>query len=150
MSEEPRLGPGHKRLGAFVGTWATEGEIKGGPSGPRSKVRAIDIYEWLPGGFFLLHKGDSHMPDGRTQGIEVIGYDPASDAYSMHSFDSAGRVAVMRASVEREEWTFEGPSLRFTGGFRDGGDTWAGTWTQRSSEGAEWFPWMNITLSKVK
>jgi hypothetical protein len=147
MAEQPVPGPGHQRLGAFVGTWATEGEITAGPPG---KVKATDTYEWLPGGFFLLHRWDAHMPDGRTQGVEIIGYDAASQTYPMYSFDSAGNVGTMRAHVDGDAWTFEGESLRFTGGFRDGGETFAGAWEQRSGDGTEWSPWMDIKLSRVR
>lgn len=89
------------------------------------------------------------MPDGRTQGVEIIGYDSASGTYTVHSYDSSGNTDVMHASVANDTWTFEGKSLRFTGGFRDGGDTLAGIWEQRRDEGAPWVHWMDVTLSKT-
>jgi hypothetical protein len=140
---------GVQRLEAFVGTWNTEGEIRASSSGPAAKIHATDTYEWLPGGFFLVHRWDAHMPDGNTQGIEIIGYDASSETYPMHSFDSQGNTGLMRASFEDGVWTFVGESLRFTGGFRDSGNTFAGVWEQRS-DGGDWLPWMDVTLRKAR
>jgi hypothetical protein len=127
----PRPGPEHKRLDAFVGTWKTEGEIRA-----------------RPGRFFLIHRWDAHMPDGNTKGIEIIGYDASSKTYPMYSFDSEGNFGIMRASVKGDIWSFAGESLRFKGGFRDGGNTFAGIWEQRSRDGLKWVPWMDIRLRK--
>lgn len=148
-AQPPRPGPEQKRLEAFVGTWNTQGEIRGGDSGPAAKFHATDTYEWLPGGFFLVHRWDAHMPDGNTQGIEIIGYDASSKAYTMHTFDSQGNADTMRASIEGDIWMFEGESLRFTGRFRDKGNTLVGVWSQRSSNEADWLPWMDVTLRKA-
>ena len=149
IAQPSRAGPEHKRLDAFVGTWHTEGEIRASSSGPAARVHATDVYEWLPGGFFLIHRWDAHMPDGDTQGIEIIGYDGASSTYPMHSFDSQGNAGVMQASVEGDTWRFTGEALRFTGGFHDEGNTFAGVWEQRSGDGPDWLPWMDIKLTKV-
>jgi hypothetical protein len=149
MAEQAIPGPEHRRLQSFVGTWATEGTVKTSPSGSGVRFQGVDTYEWIPGGFFLLHRWDTHMPDGRTQGVEIIGYDSASGTYTVHSYDSSGNTDVMHARVANDTWTFEGKSLRFTGGFRDGGDTLAGIWEQRPGEGAPWVHWLDVTLSRV-
>ena len=148
MAEQPILGPEHRRLQSFVSTWATEGTVKTRPSGSGVRFQGVDTYEWIPGGFFLLHRWDTHMPDGRTQGLEIIGYDSANGTYTVHSYDSSGNTDVMKASVTNDTWTFEGKLLRFTGSFRDDGETLAGIWEQRSDETSRWAPWMNVTLSK--
>lgn len=146
MMEGP--GPEHRRLEAFVGTWKTQGEARATAASPAVRFEASDSYEWLPGGFFLVHRWDAHMPDGQTQGIEIIGYDAESRTYTMHTFDNQGNAGVMQASVEGDTWTFTGESLRFTGSFRDGGNTIAGMWEQRSQDGSHWIPWLDVTLTK--
>ena len=88
------------------------------------------------------------MPDGEFKGVEIIGYDASSQTYPMHAFDSWGNTAVMRATVEGDAWMFAGESMRFRGGFRDEGKTFAGVWEQRSRGGSNWLPWMDITLTK--
>jgi hypothetical protein len=89
------------------------------------------------------------MPDGRTQGVEILGYDAARATYTVQSFDSAGNTAAMTASVAGDTWTFEGKSLRFRGSFRDGGNTLVGVWDRRADEVADWGHWMDVKLSKV-
>jgi hypothetical protein len=137
-----------ERLNPFVGAWDTEGELKTSGSGKPAKFKAIDSYEWLPGGHFLLHRFEADMPDGKTQGIEVIGYSRETDSYPMHSFDNSGNASLMQARVDQETWTFVGEGIRFTGDFRDHGETFAGLWERRSGEGSAWQPWMEVTLRK--
>jgi hypothetical protein len=149
VAGHPIPGPEHRRLEVFVGNWDTEGTITKSPFGPRVRFRALDSYQWVPGGFFLLHRWDAHMPDGRTQGIEVIGYDAAKGTYTLRSFDSAGNTEIMTGTVTGDTWTFEGKTLRFRGGFRDGGNTLAGMWEQRSDDAAPWVYLMDVKLSKI-
>jgi hypothetical protein len=61
-----------------------------------------------------------------------------------------GNAGVMQARVQDQVWTFTGESLRFTGGFRDDGNTFAGVWEQLSSDGVTWLPWMDVTLRKAR
>ena len=136
------------RLNAFSGHWDTEGEMKANPSGPSTRFKATDTYEWLAGGHFLLHRFDADMPDGNVQGVEIIGYNQEGKFYSMHSFDSFGKMTVMQARVDGDTWTYAGDGVRFTGGFRENGTVFAGLWELRSSEGISWQPWMEIQLRK--
>jgi hypothetical protein len=139
-----------ERLNPFVGDWDTEGEIKTSPSGQSDRFKATDTYEWLPGGHFLLHRFNADMPDGKVQGIEVIGYNRENNSYPMHSFDSLGNVSLMQARMEKDTWTFVGEGIRFTGGFHNDGKVFAGLWELRSGEAATWRPWMNVRLKKVE
>jgi hypothetical protein len=137
------------RLDVFVGVWDTEGEMITGPSGPQVKFTATDTYEWMPGGHFLLHRFDAHMPAGRVQGTEIIGYSQESGDYPMHSVDSRGNVSVMHARTDGDRWTFSGECMRFSGGFRDNGMIFAGLWEIRSVDGSTWQPWMQVRLRKT-
>lgn len=143
-------GPEQQRLEPFIGKWNTEGTIKVDSTGPGVRFHGVDTYEWVPGGYFVLHRWDAHMPDGRTQGIEIIGYDAVLGTYTVQSFDSAGNTDVMSAWLADDTWTFEGKSLRFRGGFRDGGKTLAGVWDKRSDERLAWEHSMDVKLSKVQ
>jgi hypothetical protein len=118
------------------------------PSGTSGRFRATDVYEWLAGGFFLIHRWHAQLPDGDSKGIEIIGYDTASGRYRMHSFDHQGNVGVMIASLDGDTWTFSSETVRFTGGFRDG-KTFAGLWERRSNGAAEWSPWMKVELTRI-
>jgi hypothetical protein len=139
-----------ERLNPFVGVWRTEGEIKTGPSGQPAKFSARDTYEWLPGGHFLLHRFDADMPDGKVQGIEVIGYSRKTKSYPMYSFDSSGHMSLMQAHLKKGTWTFVARAVRFTGSFRENGAAFEGVWERRSDDDAPWRPWMDVKLTRVE
>jgi hypothetical protein len=90
------------------------------------------------------------MPDGKVQGIEIIGYNRENDSYPMQSFDSRGNTNVMHARLEKDKWTFFGEGIRFTGGFRNYGRVFAGLWELRPGDDAAWQPWMDVRLRKVE
>src|SRR4051812_5350508 len=51
-------------------------------SSPRSGVPVpgvlrVDVYEWMPGGFFVLHTAYGRIGDVGGGGTEIIGFDPA-------------------------------------------------------------------------
>ena len=133
-----------ERLNPFVGSWHTEGEML---TGAHAKFEASDEYEWLPGGHFLLHRFDAQMPEGRVQGIEIIGGGVEDDVYPMHSFDSQGHEGFLLARVDGGTWTFSGDTMRFAGRFVDEGRTFTGLWQLRSDDGS-WQPWMSVRLRR--
>ncbi|QJR37586.1 DUF1579 family protein [Gemmatimonas groenlandica] len=152
-----------RRLDAFVGTWQSVGTFYSddpgedapadapantGTTGSADRMLATDRYVWLPGGAFLAHHWDAKMPDGRTQGVELIGYEADRQVYSMHAFDSHGSRTTMHATVDADAWTFEGDDLRFTGHFQDDGATFRGRWLRRAGDSATWVPWMELTLTR--
>jgi hypothetical protein len=67
--EAPTPHPGLKALDRLVGRWKASGETQGELS-----------YEWLPGGFFLMARGDTEQGGQRTKHIEIIGYDHEAGA----------------------------------------------------------------------
>ncbi|HEX2080976.1 MAG TPA: DUF1579 family protein [Longimicrobium sp.] len=144
----PRPGPEHARLAPFVGRWETRGEVLGDGSTPAVEFAGTDEYEWLPGGFFLLHRVDVQMGGERVQALEVIGWDGERGEYVARSYDHRGGEEVMHAALRDGTWTFVGDASRFTGGFGEGGDTLSGRWERR--EGDRWLPWMDVRLRKAR
>ena len=75
-------------LDFLCGKWRTEGEILDDSGEVVGKIAGTDSYEWVSGGYFLLHWVDVSMGDTKIEVIEVIGsYDSADDSYAMRSFD---------------------------------------------------------------
>jgi Protein of unknown function (DUF1579) len=72
--------PENALLNVFVGRWHTTEEVASSP-GPVTKIDALDTYEWLPGGYALIHYAESTVGDDLIQAIEIIGYDPSRRAY---------------------------------------------------------------------
>src|SRR5262245_60288603 len=91
-SQGPKPGPENKKLEQFVGTWTYEGETKKSPFGPAGKITGTDVYEMLPGGFFLQHRWDEKNPLGSVKGLEIWGYDPLKKVYTYNNFTSLGEI----------------------------------------------------------
>ena len=145
--EMPKPGPEHQRLGAFVGTWTFEGEMKPGPMGPGGKLTGTDRIEWTPGGFFLQRSYQGKSPMGEMQGIEILAYDAAKKAYTYNAFDSMGMMGSGTMTVKGNTWTTTGTSTvgattmrdRCTLEFGAGGSTLA-IKCEMSTDGNTWLP----------
>jgi hypothetical protein len=143
-------GPEHQRLEVLVGVWKTQGWTREQPGSPRARIDATDSYEWLPGGFGLLHTVDARVGDEVVEGAEIIGYDPARGGYVTQYFGSDGPAAYEARLYEDGGtlvWTMQSADTRFTGTFSDEGGTITGHW-EAKREARGWEPWMDITLSK--
>jgi len=137
-------GPEHKLLDVFIGTWKAEGETKDGRT---VSIQAMDSYEWLPGGYFLIHRTDARLGDDTYQSTEIMGYDAAQKAYFMRFFDSWGQTGTYQATVLNNTWTITGTSGRATIVVSDDGNTLTAHW-EMSPNGSDWQPWMDMTLTK--
>src|SRR4029450_10283086 len=94
----PAPSPELQRLGALVGRWRSQGHIVGDPAVP---ITGTDVYEWLAGGFFLVHPRGVVIGDQQVRALELIGsYDPATDAFTARAYDNLGNVTIMRAWVD--------------------------------------------------
>lgn len=138
--------PALKRLDAFTGTWKTEGKIIATDKSPAISIEGSDTYEWLPGGWFLLHRVDVRMGEQQIDSIEIIGYDPSTGKYPMHYFGYQGSKGVMYAALNDNIWTFTGETERFTGSFNESGDVLSGKWERLDDD--NWVGWMDIKLTK--
>lgn len=151
MSESPipTPGPEHRRLEIFVGEWRTEGKVLATESSPAVPFTALDTYEWLPGGFFLLHHVDARMGDMEVKTLEVIGYDAEGQTYTTRSYDNHGSSSAYQGILSDRAWTIFGDSERFHGEFSEDGNTLVGRWEQ-CRDGSAWTPWMDIRLTRVQ
>jgi hypothetical protein len=159
----PAPSPETQRLGALVGRWRSEGHVVAEVPVP---ITGTDIYEWLPGGFFLLHRVDVMIGQERVQALELIGeYDPATDSFTARSHDNLGSVTVMRARVDEQGvWRFTGggdvaavarPASSGAGGavrstltVKADRSGMTARW-ERSDDGARWQPWMDMVFTRM-
>jgi hypothetical protein len=160
----PKPDPETQRLGALVGRWRSEGLVIADPPVP---ITGTDIYEWLPGGFFLVHHVDVVVGDQPVQALEIIGeYDPATDAFACRAYDNEGSVTLMRARVDdRGVWRFTGGgdvaqaalpepadtpgAVRSTLTLSADGDSMTAKW-ERTDDQSEWQPWMDMTFTRMR
>ena len=131
------------KLDVFIGRWITEGETTSG-----ARIVASDVYEWAPGGKFVIHPAYGRIGDHEVGGLEVITPDPENGQYRTHFFDAAGHVTQQTLSFRDGAWHWQGPRTRATGVFEDGGRTLVAR-HERSEDGVHWTPSMIVTLRKI-
>jgi hypothetical protein len=129
-------------LEILAGHWDTTGTV----IGEKSPFEAVDIYEWMPGGYFLLHHVEAEMGGAEVRALEVIGADPGGSGYVTWSFDNSGGALTYRAQLDGRKWSIDGEAERFRGEVSPDGRTLEGQWSQK--RGGQWVPWMDIALRK--
>jgi hypothetical protein len=137
-------------LDFFVGHWKTEGEIKSDSSVSSKKIKGSDTYEWVAGGFFLLHRVDVMIGDDRTEVIEMIGRagKKKDDGFAMRSFDNQGNFTTMKGYLETPNvFKIEGQGMRSKLVVNENQTLMTILWEQ-SSDGVNWNPWMELKLTK--
>ena len=145
----PKPGPEHKRLEVFIGKWMTEGETIASEGAPAMRILASDVYEWVPGGFFILHTAYGRVGGIEVGGVEMIGYDAERKNYRVTFFDSQGNQTSHTLTPRDGKWIWQGEHTRCTGVFSGDGKTMTAH-HERFDDGVTWVPSMDVTLSKVE
>ncbi|QDW24213.1 DUF1579 domain-containing protein [Pedobacter sp. KBS0701] len=128
-------------LNPYIGKWKTEGLTQSG-----EVITGTDTYEWIEGGFFLMHKIDVTFNKKKIQSLEIIHYDDMEDVFRSQSFDNAGKIAISTLKIYDDIILIFADTERFKGNFK--GNTIEGLWEQFN--GNCWEPWMDIKLTKIK
>jgi hypothetical protein len=103
MTEPLQPDPALKLLDRYVGTWDLHGRTLGSEV---ENVAGQATFEWLPGGFFLQQRVRGQVADFEVQGVEVIGYDPATGTYPSTVYPSmAGTPLAYRWEPDGDELT---------------------------------------------
>jgi hypothetical protein len=151
----PEPSAAHRRLGVFVGRWHAEGEsYADGQRADEPLASAVpwtseESYEWLPGGFFMLHRWDAMAGRRVFKGAEIIGYDEAEGGYFTRFFDNAGNHPEYRAAVDGDVWTFTEPATRATVRVSDGGDRMRFNWEWRNGS-SDWLPLCDRVARRIR
>ena len=145
----PKPGPEHKRLDVLIGKWMTAGETVASNGAPAMTILASDVYEWVPGGFFVLHTAYGRVGDIDVGGVEMIGYDPANKNYRVTFFDSQGNQTSHTLTPRDGKWIWQGEHTRCTAVFSNANRVFTAH-HERSDDGVRWLPSMTVTLSKVE
>jgi Protein of unknown function (DUF1579) len=142
-------GPEHELLDVFIGRWITEGHTVASADAPSVEILASDVYEWMPGGFFVAHTAYGRVGNTDVGGTEIIGYDATSNKYRTHNFDSQGDLITEELSVEGDTWTWKGDKVGCTAEFTDDGKRLEAHHVRLDDDG-NWVPSMEVTLTKVE
>jgi hypothetical protein len=111
-------------------------------------ITTSDVYEWAPGGFFVVHTAYGRIGEFNGGGVELIGYDRASGRYTSHLFDSAGNLTVSGLDARGDTWTYQGATTRATVTFSHD-DHIQTVLHERTDDGITYKPSMTVTLVKV-
>jgi hypothetical protein len=148
---------GMESLQAFVGKWHTEGNQHGGPLGPQASFVAVETFEWLEGGHFLVHRLEGRFGEQPAACVEIIGR--SGDGLSASTFYNDGKTGTWKLSETGGTWTMTGESpqrsggpplkLRCTATFEDLGNSLVGKWEQ-SSDGERWEAFLETRSTKAQ
>ncbi len=142
-------GPEHSRLDVFIGKWINEGHTIATAEAPSVKILTSDVYEWMPGRFFILHTAYGRIGNVDVGGTEIISYNPTTKSYRSLSFDSHGNVNADELTVEGDTWTWAGETHRATAVFTDNGKTQTCR-HERLDESGKWVQAMDVVLVKIE
>jgi hypothetical protein len=95
-------GPLDQQANGLLGHWKVEGVQLASPNGPERIIRWAEHFEWLEGGFFLLHRVQGHIGDAEFTCTEVIANE------EIHSFYNHGRHQVWSHWFEDDRWMIQG------------------------------------------
>lgn len=143
--EVPRRDRRHEALGVLIGRWINEGHTVGTAQAPPVEILTSDVYEWAPGGFFVVHSAYGRIGDASVGGVEIIGVD--GDAYSSTFYDSFGNVHTSRLEIDGDAMRWHGARTRCTATFADDGRTQVAR-HESSPDGVTWSASMEVTLRK--
>ena len=97
----------------------------------------------------MLHTAYGRIGDIDVGGTEIIGFDPASQTYRIHFFDSQGNITHHQLTAGEASWIWQGEHTRCTSIVSDGGKVMTAH-HERSDDGVHWVPSMEVTLTKVE
>jgi hypothetical protein len=149
--------PGLSGLEPLVGKWHTEGLQHESPLGPAAPFAAVEVFEWLDGGQFLIHRLDGHFGNQPAACIEVLGKREDGQFFA-HTFYNDGRRNdwVVKEDGSTLVWsgawsTSSGSSLqvRCTVSFEDAGNTLVSKWEQ-SPDGQTWQVFLDARGTKAQ
>ena len=155
--EAPRLAdtrkhirlPEHDLLNSLIGKWMTEGETISNDGSPSLKIQASDIYEWVPGRFFVVHTAYGRIGEQSVGGVELIGFDEQAGVFRTHFFDSQGNANTQELTFSDGVWMWSGAHSRARGVLSKDG-TEIPTRHEWSDDGQVWRASMDVTLRKIE
>jgi hypothetical protein len=146
--------PALAALDLFVGEWSMAARFQDMPAAAGD---ARVVFEWLPGGQFLVERWSVPVPEA-PDGIAIIGLDPSSEGrYLQHYFDSRGVARVYKMTVAEKVWRLwrDEPDFspldfrqRYTGTVSDDGQSITGAW-EICHDGSTWEHDFDLSYSKL-
>jgi hypothetical protein len=138
----------HRALQPIIGKWITRGLTIATAENPPMEISASDIYEWTPGGYFIVHSAYGFIGEVGVGATELIGYDKDNKNYRTWFFDNQGNTEQQVLTVRGNKWTWTGEKTRCIGIIGDDGKTMQAH-HERTDDGKTWMGTMDVTLTKA-
>jgi hypothetical protein len=137
----------HQEPAVLIGNWINEGATVATADTPTAAILTSDVYEWVPGGFFVVHTAFGKIGDTSVGGVSIIGVD--GDAYHDTFYDSFGNVHRSRLEIDGDahRWIGVDNRTRCTVTMTDGGMTQVAH-HESSVDGVTWTASMDVVLRK--
>jgi hypothetical protein len=136
----------HEALDVLIGKWINEGRTVATAEAPSLPILTSDVYEWVPGGFFVVHSAYGKIGDTGVGGVEIIAVDDGG--YRSTLYDSFGNVHTSRMEVDGGVIRWLGERTRCAATITDDGSTQVAR-HEASADGRTWAPSMEVTLRKI-
>ena len=136
-------------LRIFVGRWQVEGQTSvAAPIGKGSAFHGEEVYEMLPGGFFLHGQWHRSFDEGEHVGTCMIGFAPEKGSYCAHHYDNLGYMREFVLTVRDRTWRLAGRYERATYVFAEDGKSFEQHW-ETSKNGLSWQPLCDLVATAV-
>jgi hypothetical protein len=136
----------HEALAVLIGNWINEGHTIETADIASVPILTSDVYEWAPGGFFVVHSAFGKIGETSVGGVEMIGVD--GEAYRSTFYDSFGNLHQSRLEIEGDLFRWIGDRTRCTVTMTGNGMTQVAH-HESSADGVSWTASMDVTLRKV-
>jgi hypothetical protein len=144
QSKHTHAAAGLEALEPLVGKWHTEGDQLDGPDGSGAPYVAVETFEWLEGGRFLVHRVDGRVGGEPLACVAVIGRGDG-ERFTLQAFTSDGTSSAWQLSAEhgaftlRGLWRRAGTELQVRSSLKlvDAGNAFESQW-EYSPDGEEW------------
>ena len=149
QKERQARGPEYDRLEVLIGKWINVGKTE--PMGDETPldITTSDIYEWLPGKYWILHTAYGRLGNMDVGGVEMIGYDREAGKYVSYFYDSRGDVSEHEIIVDGNTMTWKGKVTACSAVFTEQAKVQTAHHVRLDANG-KWLPSMEVVLTKVR
>jgi hypothetical protein len=148
QKERQIRGDEYDRLEVLIGNLINVGKTEPVGDEPPFDITTSDVYEWLPGKYWILHTAYGRLGNMDVGGVEMIGYDRETGKYVSNFYDSRGNFSQHEIIMEGNTMTWKGKITACTSVFTEEGKVQTAHHV-RLDENGKWIPSMEVVLTKV-
>ena len=101
------LGPEHKNLARFAGTWKMEGKMNPGPMGPGGAFTGTETCRMFEGGYHLVCDTSGTGAMGDMKGMMIMTWDRAAKVYRYFAVNTMADAEMATGTLAGNTWTFK-------------------------------------------